>query len=357
MKRVLVAPLDWGLGHATRCIPIIRRLIELECEVLIAGSGDSLLLLKAEFPLLQTYNLPAYNPVYPHNGSMVLMMVMQLPKFALTIRREHKAITKIVHREIIDVIISDNRYGCWSAEIPSVFITHQSNVLMPKRFGWLQGIVRKVNLYFMKKFSRCWVPDFSGPGNLAGELITFGKIHTSLKIDYIGPLSRFKPSGVVKKMYDAVAIFSGPEPQRTMLENTLMPQLKISGLKYFVVRGLLSSKEGTVNNNVADFLRADDLLQIIESSEVVIARSGYSTVMDMAALGKKAIFIPTPGQTEQEYLAQQLMDKGIAFYMKQDRLDLTIAMEEAKKYSGFRASHGENHALETAMNKILKSSH
>lgn len=354
MKRVLVAPLDWGLGHATRCIPIIRKLLEKRCEVLIAGSGDSLLLLKAEFPTLKFCTIPAYNPVYPENSSMVLKMIMQIPKFFRAIRAEHKAIAKIILKEKVDLVISDNRYGCWSDAVPSVFITHQSNILMPKRFGWLQGVVRAMNLRYMKKFSRCWIPDFAGPSNLAGELITFGKTDTSLKINYIGPLSRFRPSGIaVKKMYDVVAIFSGPEPQRTILENMIMPQLTNSRLRYFVVRGLLSSGESVVNNNIADFLRADDLLKIIESSEFVLARSGYSTVMDMAGLGKNAIFIPTPGQTEQEYLAKQLMKNKIAFYMQQDQFDISIAIAEAKKYSGFGIIHGKSGTLDKALEAVL----
>lgn len=363
MKRVLVTPLDWGLGHATRCIPIIKKLIERNCEVLIAGNGDSLQLLKAEFPQLRHFVLPGYDPRYPVNGSMVLAMLIQVPKFLSTIRSEHNAIEKLISQQKVDLIISDNRYGCWSSKIISVLITHQSNILMPKRFGWLQELVRKMNIRHMEKFSTCWIPDVADKRNLAGDLISFGKIRPSLNVNYIGPLSRFGSpnkhgsySEAVSsgKRYDVTAIFSGPEPQRTLIENIVIPQLKISGLKYFVVRGLFSSTNTQVIRNEVDFLTANDLEQVIESSEIIIARSGYSTVMDLATLGKKAIFIPTPGQTEQEYLAQRLMDKGIAFFMAQDVFDLSNALENTKKFSGFQVMRNSNeHLLDNALDEVL----
>jgi uncharacterized protein (TIGR00661 family) len=355
MKRVLITPLDWGLGHATRCIPIIRELLKLKQEVLIAGSGESLLLLKAEFPLLNFFNLPGYAPVYPVKGSMVKKMTWQIPKFMRTIRQEHEVVEGLILKEKIDLIISDNRYGCWSSIIPSVFITHQSNILMPKKFGWLQGIVRKVNEKHMRKFTRCWVPDFSDEHSLAGALISFGKIDPAIKIDYIGPLSRFVPSGYHEKKYDVVAIFSGPEPQRTLFEDIVVPQLETSGLKFFIVRGKLSPSPAAPGSNCADFLTSPDLQRLIESSALVIARSGYSTIMDLSALGKKAILVPTPGQTEQEYLAQRLMEKKVVICVLQDKFDLLAAVENAKLFSGFSAASRGAAALRRAVLKMVQA--
>jgi uncharacterized protein (TIGR00661 family) len=355
MKRVLIAPLDWGLGHATRCIPVIREFVNRQCEVMVAGSGDSLALLKTEFPSLQFFTVPAYSPVYPkHGGSMVWKMAAQLPKFLNTIRQEHQAIEVLVAQHQIHLIISDNRYGCWSASVPSIFITHQSNILMPKRFGWLAGIIRKKNETLMNRFTECWLPDYPDDHNLAGELISFGKMKTKVHAVYIGPLSRFRFSGQKEKKYDVLAILSGPEPQRTILENTLLPSLRQSGLRYFVVRGVVTTTTVT-DPHCSNFLMSEALQEMIESSEVIVARSGFSTVMDMAALQKKVIFIPTPGQTEQEYLAQRLKEKKIAFFMKQQDFNLSIALTETEKFSGFSYFSSNTGLLDQAISDILNT--
>jgi UDP:flavonoid glycosyltransferase YjiC (YdhE family) len=187
MKRILVAPLDWGLGHASRCIPIINALLQKGCEVVIAGNGRSLELLQLEFPELPTELLPGYDPQYPQSGSMALTMVKQIPKFFRAIRNEHERIESIVRARHIDVVIADNRYGCWSQHATSVFITHQSNILMPKRFGWLSSIVRKKNEKLIAKFSTCWVPDFPGEHSLAGALAEIGRLKSTIPI-YDKPL-------------------------------------------------------------------------------------------------------------------------------------------------------------------------
>jgi uncharacterized protein (TIGR00661 family) len=350
MQRVLVAPLDWGLGHATRCIPLIRELIQRHCIVFIAGSGASLELLKKEFPHLTFFTITGYEPHYPSKGSMVLSMASQLPKFYRTISKEHREVEKLIDEYRIEYVISDNRYGCWTKKIPSVFITHQSNILMPQRFGWLSSIVKRMNEEFMRKFSVCWVPDFPD-GGLSGELLAFGKTNHDIAVEFIGSLSRFKPLADCEKKYDVAAVFSGPEPQRTIFEKLVTQQLSVSGLKYFIVRGVPENSE--VRNNIADFMASDELQQLLCESQIVIARSGYSTIMDLAALGKKAILIPTPGQTEQEYLAKKLKERKISFSMKQSEFNLEEAMNESKNYSGFVIRHSDIRLLGNAIEKLM----
>ena len=354
MKRILVAPLDWGLGHATRCIPLIRELQRQDCDIVIGGSGDSLTLLQKEFPHIPRFSLPAYNPRYPVNGSMALAMMTQLPHFCQVILGEHRAVAKIINDEKIDIVISDNRFGCWSKRIPSVFITHQSNIMMPQRFGFLQNVVRKLNERLMNCFQFCWIPDFPDEASLAGELIAFGTIATDVRTEFIGWLSRFQNEAYNQSAkYNVIAVLSGPEPQRTLLERAIVPQLRTSGLKYVVVRGLPSAEPSENEDGIVNFLGARDLGEYIASSEIVIARSGYSTVMDLMALGSKAIFVPTPGQTEQEYLSAKLMSKGIAFAMSQDRFDLATAMKESKNYRGFERTE-KNDLLTKAIHKLLQ---
>ena len=335
MKRVLIAPLDWGLGHATRCIPVISEFRRQGCDVVVAGSGDSLALLQKEFPDLPSFSLPAYRPRYPLHGSMIWAMASQLPRFLKVISDEHRAIERIIDHENIDVVISDNRYGCWSSRAHCVFITHQSNILMPKRFGWLQNVVSRLSETMIRRFDACWVPDFPEAQSLAGNLISNAVSHTAIKTEFIGWLSRFERKGDAEKKLDVAAIFSGPEPQRTQMENAVVPQLEKSGLSYRAVRGLPSVQSIPSNNRMVNFLLTEELQACIESADIIIARSGYSTVMDMQRLAKNVIFIPTPGQTEQEYLANRLKDKGIAFFMKQDEFDLQQALQHAKNYRGF----------------------
>jgi predicted glycosyltransferase len=364
MKRVLVAPLDWGLGHASRCIPLINLLLEKKCTVIIAGSGRSLELLKNEFPSLKHFVLAGYDPQYPSSGAMVAKMAAQLPRFLSVIRKEHDQIEKIVVDEKIDVVISDNRFGCWSARAKSVFITHQSNILMPKRFGWLQGWVRKMNHRIMKKFTVCWIPDLPGEKSLAGMLgKTDHRKSKALSLRHIGILSRFQSfqrSAENKKQpssrYDLLCIFSGPEPQRTLLEKIVVSQLAQLKLRVSIVRGIPASEKKedlTVDADVIDFATSPQLWQLINLSEIILARSGFSTVMDLATVQKKAIFIPTPGQTEQEYLAARLMEQKIAFSVPQKNFNLAAAMKQVIQYQGFAELSMDHALLHEAIDEVL----
>jgi uncharacterized protein (TIGR00661 family) len=353
MTKVLITPLDWGLGHATRCIPVIRELERRGCPVIVAGSGDSLTLLKKEFPDLKFYFLPAYAPRYSVNGSMVWTMATQLPRFIRVINQEHREIEKIIEKEKVGLLISDNRYGCWSKKIRCAFITHQSNILMPKRFGWLQHLVRRASDRMINRFDLCWIPDLPGKDSYAGMLTDVSAAKWSAKVEYIGTLSRFQPQNQPARKYDLLVVLSGPEPQRTALERILIPQLKTSNLEFIVIRGLPDEKSKDPDDRILNFLASDHLQDYIEAADLIIARSGYSTVMDMSALGKKAVFIPTPGQTEQEYLSKRLMDKGIALCMKQNEFHLPTALQQSRHYTGFTPSP-KSLLLEKAISAFLQ---
>lgn len=339
-KRVLVAPLNWGLGHATRCIPIIRLLIERGHTVCIASDGDSLKLLKDEFNALTFFELPAYNIQYSRNIPAWLFTVWRTPRFLKSIKLEHAAIRKIVSEHAIDVILADNRYGCWAKNIRSVFISHQLNLPAPSGLTWMGGVINFFHKRLIRKFSSIWIPDALG-SVLSGTLT-----RTNLKAECIGVLSRFKLSEHQETPYKLAVVLSGPEPQRTLLEKNLLPQVVAINVPAVFVRGLLNEKmgESEVDNvKIVNYRNAKQLEKIIQQSELVVARSGYSTIMDLAVLGKKAIFIPTPGQPEQEYLAQKFMESKVAYAVDQEKLDLTDALELSADYSGFKAM--ENNGL------------
>jgi len=329
-KKILIAPLDWGLGHATRCIPVARALEKEGYEVLFCAASRSLDLLIKEFPSNQFIKLEGYNITYPKNGWMIFSMIFQSFRILNKIRNEHKELKQIIADFEIDGIISDNRYGMYNKTIPSVFITHQINIQSPI----LSSLIRKVNLWFINKYQECWIPD-TEQNILSGSL-------SKIKIEkhnfkFIGPLSRFEKLDATKKI-DILAIVSGPEPQRSIFEGLLKKQLLDSGKNSILVLGKTeTNKEEKIENlTILNHLASKELNQAMSNSEIVISRSGYSTIMDLAALDKKAIFIPTPGQTEQIYLANLFAEQKVAFAQHQHGFKLEKALEESKKYSGFK---------------------
>ncbi|MGS2738435.1 glycosyltransferase [Sinomicrobium sp. M5D2P17] len=329
-NRILVAPLNWGLGHATRCIPVIRALLENGFCPVIASDGIALELLKKEFPELESLYLPSYQIEYAREGKFFkLKMIWDSPKMVKAIAREKKLVKKIIREQKIHGIISDNRLGVYNKSIPSVFITHQLNVLTGST-SWLSS---RVHRKFIRKFDQCWVPDVAEKPNLSGKLGHLKK--ESIPVKYIGPLSRLQKKEL-DIHYDLAIILSGPEPQRTLLENKLAREITDYQGNILFVRGEIEATqhiEKKDNIIVYNFMRSEELETALNQSAMVLSRSGYTTIMDLVNLKKKAFFIPTPGQYEQEYLAKRLHKKGMVPYAKQK--DFRIQMlSEVEKYSG-----------------------
>jgi len=349
----LVTPLDWGLGHATRCIPIIHLLLANNFDVLIATSGAVLPLLKLEFPDLSFFELPSYKARSSVRVPLILKVFMQGPNLLFAIYKEHLLIEKITGENRIDAIISDSRFGCYSKKVKSIFVTHQLTILMPFWLKWLQGFINFLNHRLIKRFDECWVPDFSS-NRITGKL-TESK---NLKVTFIGMRSRFKKTKqLVPKRYDLLVLLSGPEPQRSVFEDMVIKQVKEFEGTVLIVRGLPESKAVIPPQMLPQFttvvnhLPSHDLQQAIEASEIVLSRSGYTTVMDLYFLEKKAIFVPTPGQTEQEHIAEQLEKRKIIFSVPQKDFNLRKALIEAKNYTGFVGNRG----LVTNIDQTLKN--
>lgn len=326
----MVAPLNWGLGHASRSIPIVSKLLQNQKEVILASDGSSLNLLNKEFPHLDSIELPSYNIKY-QSGSMVLNILSQLPKIYLAYRKEKKRIQKIVEEYDIDVIISDNRYGCLSPRCKNIIVCHQVQIQSSARL--LKKIATRINLSYLNKFDQCWIPDTEN-NIFAGEL---SKPTGLDNYQYIGPLSRLKHRDF-KTTYDLIVIISGPEPDRTKFETKIMEQLRESNIKAAVVRGTNKKRRDNRiyrNIDIYNLLSGFDLNRLISKSKYILSRSGYSTIMDLYKLQKKAILIPTPGQTEQEYLAQYLRKEAIFYSCSEKSLDLYEAMQEVEDYPGF----------------------
>lgn len=357
-KTVLIAPLDWGLGHATRCMPLIDLLLQKNHRVLIAGNGDSFFLLKEQYPNLKFYALPGYNISYPSGKNASVHALMQTPKVLNTISKENKVVAEIIANENIDLIISDNRYGVRNATVKSIFICHQIALQAPNSMHFMNPFFLKLHLRQIHKFDAVWIPDAENENNLSGKLahdITFKIPHT-----FIGVQSRFanyiaEKSFIDELDFEILVVLSGPEPQRTFLETELKKKLQNLSVKVVLVKGRTLEQKIETENNITtiNYLNTNDLFVALQKAKTIICRSGYSTIMDLAVLGKKAIFIPTEGQTEQEYLAEMLSQKKHAVLCKQNTLDIENALKQLDSIDGFTQYETNLKVLESELDKLL----
>lgn len=313
-KNILVAPLNWGLGHATRCIPIIRELQKNNFTVIIASDGGALSLLQKEFPDLRSLALPSYAIEYAQNGEdLKWKLLKNSPKMLAAVRAEKKLVKQWVTTHSLVGILSDNRLGVYSKKIPSIIITHQLNVFS----GSTTWISSKLHQYYIKKFKECWVPDLEEKPNMTGKM---GHLKAkTLSLKYIGPLSRFEKKELAVR-YDLMVILSGPEPQRTLLEEILRTEMQRFTGSILFVRGVVEQEQiirQEQHITYCNFMTSLELEQAFNESALILCRSGYTTLMDLSVLQKKAFFIPTPGQFEQEYLAKRIKESGFAPYAKQ----------------------------------------
>lgn len=331
--RILISPLDWGLGHATRCIPVISALIQQNCVVIVAASTQIKILLQKEFPDLQFIELKGYRMQYSrYTYWMPVKLILQLPKLIYRIYVENRWLKKTVKVNNIDAVISDNRLGLFYKKIPCIYITHQLTIKTGNRFT--ERIAQKIHYHFINKFNACWVPDAAGKINLAGNL-SHPAVLPKIPVTYLGPLSRFDKTDIAVK-YDLAIILSGPEPQRSVFEKMLLKDLiDFQGIVFFL-RGIPEKTcIGDSNNpaiEIKNHLPASELNEVLQQSKIIICRSGYTTVMDLFKLQKKAILVPTPGQTEQEYLAKYLFETKLFYYTSQNNFSL---QDEIKKGTQF----------------------
>jgi uncharacterized protein (TIGR00661 family) len=336
---VLVTPLDWGLGHATRCVPLVREIEKLDHHVMIAGSGASLDLLRIEFPGNKFFEIPSYGISYNTRLPLTVHLILQAPSIISTIKKEKRQVSKIISDQKIDFVISDNRYGCYDERIPSAIITHQLSIQTP-----LNAIANRYNKRLISRFNECWVPDTPDHA-LSGQLSISNIPHK-----FIGPLSRMRRITTATQPYNILGLISGPEPHRTSFDVLLTNQLK-AYTSCRIVRGLPSGEK--TGGPIFNHLPSDQLNELIEAADIVISRPGYSTVMDLAALNKKAIFVPTPGQTEQLYLAKEFDRRRIAPMIAEEKFSLPDALDRVKNYSGFTENYFKENLLERTLREFL----
>ena len=324
-KHILICPLNWGLGHAVRCIPIIQTLLNQGQKVSIASDGAALAMLKGEFPKVSFFNLPPYN-IHYKTSNMFVNIAPQVPKLLQAIRLEKKILHQLIQQNQFDAIISDNRYGIYTTDLPSVFMTHQLNIAVPNR--WVESWVRRRNQGYISRYNECWVPDYPNEPSLAGHLS-----HQSYfqNLYYIGPLSTMQ-SFELPKVYDIIAVLSGLEPQRSYFEKMLLAQAhKMPNIKMLLVAGQTGEiQKRQIGKNIdwQSYMHRAELNRAILQSDIYIGRSGYSSLMDVVQLKcRKVILVPTRGQTEQEYLANRFAALKGFVVQKQKDFNLKNAFE------------------------------
>jgi uncharacterized protein (TIGR00661 family) len=352
--RILVAVLNWGLGHASRCVPLIEELRRQQAEVIVASDGLALTFLNHRFPDLHAVVLPSYGVRY-RSRSMFWNMLCALPRIVAAIGKEHRVIRHLVNQYKIDAIISDHRYGCFHKKTYSALLIHQIYIQCPPYLKMFEPMLFELHRLLLKPFQTLLIPDYDGPENLSGDLSHKRRM---TNMQFIGPLSHVSKrelnTGLVE--YDLLIICSGPEPARTRFERLMMDQLSHGRLRAALVRGSdqPASKITQERLTVFNLPGSDELSDLMAKSGMVICRAGYSSIMDLAATGKNAILIPTPGQTEQEFLADYHSRAKRFYSVREKNFNLQQALHKAREYQNNFTLRNDSQ-LKTAIASLLEN--
>ena len=354
-KKILIAPLNWGLGHASRCVPVIKELKAMGHFPVIAASPVLRIFLEGELDELSFLDLPEFKVQYGGEKNFFSVLLGQLPSYLKNIKLEHSQLDQLIKAEGIDGIISDSRFGLYSRQVPSALIAHH---LSPIASGFAKIFEKRAKKFIKDKvesFDFCWIPDYADRW-LSGSLSEMNEELDNLRL--VGPLSRMNQAQPFEKDIDLSVIISGPEPQRSQFDRELMAELSgFKNLKIQVLRGLPQAPPMKIsgNINVLNHLPFNQMRNMLLRSKLVISRSGYTSIMDLERLGINSAFIPTPGQTEQIYLAKRFQDLGIAPYQEQSKMNLKELVKRSKEFKGFSArpiSGKLNQALGEFVNRM-----
>jgi len=355
-KNILIAPLDWGLGHTTRCVPLIRYIRAQGHRAIVAGNEWQRTFIRHTFPDIDTVHLDGYNVTYSKWNKLAQAgLLFQLPGLVNTINKEHRWLQQQAHALQLHGIISDNRYGLFHTGLPSVIMTHQLHVL--SGMGRLADrMVQKIHYRHLAHFDATWVVDVLIAPGLGGILSHSDKMPAHAT--YVGLLSQFAADETAGDTDGSLlALLSGPEPQRSELSQLLWQQIVQHDGKVVFVEGsnsVQTPEHIPAHITYHKWLASEQLAPLLRNAGIVLCRSGYSTLMDLVAMGKKAILIPTPGQTEQEYLARQLHQEGVFYNMRQSGFALGRAMSNAASFPFNQlALQGSYHVHEAVLDQWL----
>ncbi len=352
--KVLFGVCSWGLGHATRDLPLIRGIIEREHQVDIVARGRSLSLLKEELGDSCRYlEIPDYSSPYSKKDFSVRKFLSYFPVYMNQVMKEHEAVKKLVRKERYDRIVSDNRFGIHTRKIPSYFISHQLRFLAPGRVKLFEMVTEGFNYSFKSSFTRFLVPDFE-EDSLSGDLSHNLKYFKERQVDYLGILSDLRKKELTQDIDYFISI-SGPEPQRSIFEDKVLKQAPRLEGRVVVALGKPEApgENGTKGLRIFGYLDRREQERVMNRAKLVITRPGYSTLMELVALDKKALFVPTPGQTEQVYLAKYHKRRGNFYSVDQNSLSLARDVEKARRYQGIGGKAKPEEAVERFMSIVF----
>jgi hypothetical protein len=326
-RNILICPLEWGLGHAARMIPLARKLQEMNNNIFIGSGEEHLALFRSELQNIECIHFPGFKPGYSRYFPQYMILLLKTPLLLYHIILEHHRLKKIVRDHAIDIVISDNRFGLWHSKVTSAYVTHMPRIPFPGPFRMFEFAGVLLHRAIIRKYSLCFIPDLPGDLNISGRLSHGLKLPDNVR--YAGILSRFNSAGesLPDNMFDFqhnTVILSGPEPQREILKQKLVTLLKDQDITTVILEGRpaeMREVERFGNIHFYSHLPAKEMQKMITMSKTIISRSGYTTIMDLIGLNCSALLIPTPGQTEQEYLAAYLAGKGWFKMVTQGRLN------------------------------------
>jgi spore coat polysaccharide biosynthesis predicted glycosyltransferase SpsG len=357
---ILICPLEWGLGHATRMIPVVRKLQEMNNHVIIGSGEEHLNLFRNEITGLSYVLFPGFKPAYSRFLPQYLYLLFKIPSLLYYMIYEHIRLKRIISEYAVDVVISDNRFGLWNKKITSVYVTHMPRIPFPGFFKFLEPLGVLLHRQIIKKYSLCFIPDLPGDLNLSGRLSHNIKLPGNTR--FIGILSRFSDAGkstaenYTQPQHNTV-ILSGPEPQREILKQKLITLLINKNPATIMFAGK-PDKTGEISRdgNIVFYshLPSVTMKEMIESSDFIITRSGYSTIMELVSLNRSATVIPTPGQTEQEYLADYLSEKGWFSTYKQREIKDGILLSTERNVRHDEINRQSSILLTNALKELLK---
>lgn len=355
-RSVYYSVLNMGLGHAARSLPIIRRFIGRGWRVIIGSNGRALRFLEQELPGTETVVTPDYAIEYARGSWLVPKLMLQAPRVLARIAEERKFTNHIVKKYSPEMIFSDHCYGAYHRSVPSYFLTHQVYFAMPAGLDAFAHFAALGNFYFHRKFQKVIILDEKGAdgGVLSGALGRHPE--SNRRYAYAGIISSVEKKEPVAPL-DLLVSISGPEPQRTLLETRILSEIETLPGKKVVVLGKSESTARLRSDEdlqVYSHLPREEMSTLFNRAKMIVSRPGYTTLMELAELEKKALFIPTPGQTEQTYLAKRCQQKNWFHAVSQGELKLAEDCAAAKKYPGVSFSGATERTLSTIFENILE---
>ncbi len=341
-------------------IPLARKLQEHDNTIFIGAGREHQMLFRNELSDITYIDFRGFKPGYSRFVPQYFSLLLKIPVLVFHILSEHLRLKKIIRKYKIDIVISDNRFGLWNRKIKSVYVTHQLRIPFPGKLKIFELTGIWFHRFFIKKYSLCFIPDLPGEPNLSGRLAHDVDLPENAR--FIGILSRFTdrlPSPGEKKIGfpHNTLILSGPEPQRGIFRKKLIEILKNMESPAVVLEGkpdTFPEEKRTGNITFYNHLSSGDMQEMIRSSNYIITRSGYTIVMELISLNRSALLIPTPGQTEQEYLAEYLSSKGWFAFVPQKSLGQGLVLSTGKPVNSAEMLTESRILLEKALDELLK---